>query len=112
MNNHSITNLPMLDERNYRYWEPMVRRQFEARDLVMFIDYTNPTTGLDVPHHAMAVNLNNEHFSEDIRLEFEMWAILFNKFGPSNTLLGEAGKHLLLSNHWKVVMTLQNLSGR
>ena len=110
MNNHPITNLPMLDERNYRSWEPMVRRQFEARDLVMFIDYTNPTTGLDVPRHAMAVNLINEHVSEDIRLEyfnfndsaFELWAILYNKFGPSNTLLGEAGKHLLLSNHWKV----------
>ena len=53
MNNHPITNLPMLDERNYRSWEPMVRRQFEARDLVMFIDYTNPTTGLDVPRHAL-----------------------------------------------------------
>ena len=48
MPNHPITNLLLLDEANFRSWEPMIRCQFEARDLVCYIDSPNPATGLDI----------------------------------------------------------------
>ena len=56
-NIHPVTNLPMLDESNYRSWEPMIRLQFEAKDLVSFINNPNPATGLDVQRHAMEINI-------------------------------------------------------
>ena len=73
---HPVTNLPMLDESNYRSWELMIRRQFEAQDLLEFITNPNPTTGLYVQRHARAINIINEHCSNEIRTDY---------FGVANT---------------------------
>ena len=107
---HPITNYPLLEGGNYRTWSAAMKRLLDAQGQYLIVDNTVSDSDVEPVILAKIVNMLSEHCVPEIQDVFfiedssprVIWAKLFNKFGPSNTMLGETAKTRLSRQRWQV----------
>ncbi len=84
-----------------------MERLLDSQDLLHVIE----TEDSDRRQRAQVRNTLSEHcvpeirdvfFSESLAPPYDVWINLLNKFGPTNTMLGDSAKSTLLRQRWKV----------